>query len=92
MITRVILALGVLGLGWIATLAGVMYVTDAAPSAVVFFPPDDLLYTTPSDTSVLSRGVASLTLKSEAPGFTASLYRSGAWLVLPGGLSGCSPK
>ncbi|MCG6903283.1 MAG: hypothetical protein LJE68_11440 [Rhodobacter sp.] len=79
-------------LGWIAIMAVVMRFSDAAPAAVVFFPPEGFVASLPEDTTILSYTRYTLTLQSEqTTGFGAILYRSGAWLVLPAGLIGCLP-
>ena len=79
-----------LAAGWIGLLAGVMALTDAAPAAVVVLPSRAFMAALPAGTAVLSQTGLTVTLASPAPGLTPALYRAGAWLVLPGGLSGCS--
>lgn len=77
--------------GWIAVMTGVMYVSDAAPAAVVMFPSEDFLSRLPADFSVLSRGAVTITLSTEIPDAGPRLYEAGALLVLPAGLTGCLP-
>lgn len=91
MIRRLLLALPILLLGWIATLALVMRLGGEAPAAFVPFPPQGLLSALPGDVAVTGRSPVSLTLRSEAPDLTARLYAAGAWLVLPAGLEACIP-
>ncbi|MCB1388158.1 MAG: hypothetical protein KDK12_03255 [Rhodobacteraceae bacterium] len=90
MIRRLLIALPLLLLGWIATLALVMRLGGDAPAAFVPFPPADLLAALP-DVAVTGRSPVSLTLRSEAPDLPARLYAAGAWLVLPAGLEACIP-
>ncbi|GAB1378751.1 hypothetical protein [Pararhodobacter aggregans] len=91
MIRRLLLALPILLLGWIATLALVMRLGGEAPAAFVPFPPQGLLSALPGDVAVTGRSPVSLTLRSEAPDLTDRLYAAGAWLVLPAGLEACIP-
>ncbi|PTX00690.1 hypothetical protein [Pararhodobacter aggregans] len=91
MIRRLLLALPILFLGWIATLALVMRLGGEAPAAFVPFPPASLLAALPGDVAVTGRSPVSLTLRSEGPDLTARLYAAGAWLVLPAGLEACIP-
>jgi len=72
-------------------MAVVMLVSDAAPAAVVLFPSSDFLSNVPEGTAVISRSAISLTVKGEAAGFGPALYKAGAVLVLPAGLTGCLP-
>lgn len=69
----------------------VMLFSDAAPAAVVFWPGPDFLAKTPAGTAVLSASRVSVTLSNDMPGFAQALYRAGALLVLPAGLTGCLP-
>lgn len=91
MIRRLLLALPVLLLGWIAILAIVLRAGGPAPAILVPFPPRDLLETLAADVSVTGASPVSLTLRSEAPDLAARLYAAGAWLVLPAGLEACIP-
>ncbi len=88
---RLALALAILLVGWLGTLALVMRLGGEAPAAFVPFPPPDLLAALPAEVAVIGRSPVSLTLRSEAPGLTARLYAAGAWLVLPAGLEACIP-
>jgi hypothetical protein len=90
MIRRLALALPAVLAGWIAVMAAVMLVSDAAPAAVVLFPARDILAREP-DAAVLARGRFWIVLQSGRPGFGRSLYAAGALLVLPAGLTGCLP-
>jgi hypothetical protein len=76
--------------GWLATLAAVMLLSDAAPAALVLVPSADFVSALPADVAILSRGPFWITLTAEED-LAARLYASGAWLVLPSGLSGCAP-
>lgn len=92
MIRRLLLALPLLLVGWIGTLALVMRLGGDAPAAFVPFPPAGLIAALPEDVAVTGRSPVSLTLQSEAPDLAAKLYTAGAWLVLPAGLEACIPS
>ena len=77
--------------GWLALLAGVMLTSDAAPAALVFGPPGVVVAHLDEDVAILAMGHATLTVQSDAPGLARNLYRAGAWLVLPAGLTGWLP-
>ena len=89
-IRRIALAVPLVLLGWIAVMALVMRFSDAAPAAVVVFPTAALMQALPDDTAILGMSPVALTVNN-APGTAAALYQSGAWLVLPAGLTGCLP-
>lgn len=89
--SRVALTVLLLFVGWIAIMAVVMRVSDAAPAAVVLLPPADFVSRLPEDAAILAATPVSLTLKSGGADFAARLYAAGAWLVLPAGLTGCLP-
>lgn len=75
-----------LGLGWLAVMAGGMFIPGAAPSALIIGPPHDLL------TRLPEAGLVHATrFTATVKGVTAAeIYRSGAgWLVLPAGLPLC---
>ncbi|QXT38935.1 hypothetical protein [Gymnodinialimonas ceratoperidinii] len=91
-IKRLLIALPLLLIGWIATLAIVMALGGTAPAAFVPFPPRDLAENLPRDITITGRSALSLTLRSEAENLPARLYHSGAWLVLPAGLEACIPN
>lgn len=76
---------------WVAVMAAVMYLSDAAPAAVVILPDAGFVKRLPDGIAILSATDVSLTLKSDVPGFGAALYALGAKLVLPAGLTGCLP-
>jgi hypothetical protein len=88
---HLLLALPLVGLGWIGTLAGVMWITGQAPAALVILPPASLLSHLPPGTAVVSIGPWSVTLRG-GDDLVAALYRAGAGLVLPAGLTGCLPQ
>ena len=79
-------------MGWIGVLTVVAFVSDEAPAYVVLFPSQILVENISESSSILAASVASVTLTSDEAGFARSLYRNGAWLVLPAGLAGCSPQ
>ncbi len=87
---RIALALPVVLIAWLAIMVGVMRFSDAAPAAVVLFPRQSLLATLPDDTGILGLNRLALTVANR-PGMARDLYESGAWLVLPAGLTGCLP-
>ncbi len=76
-------------LGWLGLSAGVLYTTDAAPGAIVLFPSETFMQNLPPQAAITAGGPLSVTFASTQPGLTAALYQSGAWLVLPAGLTGC---
>ena len=90
-IKRLLIALPIVGLGWIGILAGVMWVTGEAPAALVILPPAGLMEDLPAGTAVVSVGPYSVTLRG-GDNLVAALYRAGAKLVLPAGLTGCLPQ
>lgn len=85
-----LVALPLVVLGWLLTLALVMRLAGA-PAALVLLPPDGLMAALPKGVSVLSSGPVSLTLRGDAD-LVATLYALGAPLVLPAGLTGCLPQ
>lgn len=91
-IKRLLLALPLVFLGWIATLAIVMRAGGEAPAAFIPFPPAALIENLPADVAITGRSHISLTLRSDAEDLPARLYQSGAWLVLPAGLEACIPN
>lgn len=91
-IKRLLLALPILLIGWIATLAIVMRAGGEAPAAFVPFPSAALMENLPQDIAITGRSPISLTLRSEVADLPARLYQSGAWLVLPAGLEACIPN
>lgn len=78
--------------GWIGILAGVTLLKDDAPAALVMFPTQDFLADMPSGVAILDATSISVTLASDDQDLALQLYRQGARLVLPAGLSGCSPS
>lgn len=73
---------------WVALLASVMALTDAAPGAMVLFPSRTLLTHLPDEAVIIDAGQFTVTLRT-TPGLTQDLYAAGAMLVLPAGLTGC---
>lgn len=84
----ILLALPIILIVWIALLAGVMRASGQAPAALVILPPSGLLASLPDGVSITSIGRFSITLKGDV-GLVAALYKAGAPLVLPAGLTGC---
>ena len=76
---------------WLLVLTLVMRFSDAAPGAVVLFPPDGFLAGLPTDVSVVAANGFSVTLVSDSPDMARRLYAAGAPWVLPAGLPGCLP-
>ena len=91
MITKIILTGFAVVIGWIVVLAGVMFMSDAAPAALVMFPDATFLNDLPDGVAILSQNAVSVTLTSEMTGFGVALYHAGAFVVLPAGLLGCAP-
>ncbi len=87
---RWLIALPLVALGWIGTLALVMRLGGDAPAALVMFPPEGMLRGLPADVSVVTSGPVSVTLRGGTD-LVATLYALGAPLVLPAGLTGCLP-
>lgn len=91
-IRRFVMAIPILLICWIGTLAVVMRLGGDAPAAFVPFPPATLMAALPPNVAVTGRSPISLTLRSDAPDLTSRLYAAGAWLVLPAGLEACIPN
>lgn len=82
-----LMALPLVGLGWLVVLAVVMRLAGA-PAAMVLLPPEGLISALPDGVAVVSAGPVSVTLRGDAD-LVATLYGLGAPLVLPAGLTGC---
>lgn len=78
-------------LGWFSLQVFVMYFTDAAPGAVVLFPPTGFVSRLPDGVAVVGGGSNWIAIKSDEPELGKNLYGAGAWVVLPAGLPGCLP-
>ncbi len=89
--SRILLALPIVAMAWIAILTGVMRLSGDAPDALVLWPPKALMAHLPADVSITSVGPYSVTFRG-GPGLVAWLYASGAGLVFPAGLQGCLPQ
>ena len=74
---------------WITIMALVMRLSNAAPAALVLFPPKGFVKELPNGFAVLGYSNIALTIASDSKDLAAKLYDSGAWLVLPAGLKGC---
>jgi hypothetical protein len=88
---RWLVALPLVGAGWIGVLALVMRLGGEAPAALVMFPPEGFVGGLPKGVAVVSRGPVSVTVRGGAD-LVATLYALGAPLVLPAGLTGCLPQ
>ena len=88
---RVALALPVILVAWLGTLAAVALSTDAAPGYVALFPAPGLAEDLPEGAAILALMPVSITLRNPGEGFARELYARGARLVLPAGLPGCLP-
>ncbi len=92
MIRRLLFALPILLVVWLAILAVVLRLGGAAPAVFVPFPPEDLMASLDQDISLIGASPISLTLQSESSNLVARVYAAGAWLVLPAGLESCIPN
>lgn len=90
-VQRWLVALPLVALGWIGTLALVMRLGGAAPAALVILPGEGFIAALPAGVAVVSSGPVSVTLRG-GDDLVATLYRLGATLVLPAGLTGCLPQ
>ena len=77
-------------IAWLSIMAGVMFFSDAAPAAVVIFPSERVMAEL-GGISILAANKMSVTVLSSEKRFARRLYQSGAWLVLPAGLTACLP-
>lgn len=91
MLRRLILALPVLFVGWIATLAIVLRLGGEAPGVFVPFPPAGLISALPEGVAITGSSPISLTLQADSASLVTDVYAAGAWLVLPAGLEACIP-
>lgn len=81
--------ISVIAAAWLALSASVMWATDAAPGALVFFPSNQLMSNLPDETAITGGSSIMVTFSSSEPHLTRKLYAAGAWLVLPASLTGC---
>jgi hypothetical protein len=79
----------ILALAWVIVAALVMLFTNSAPGALVMFPSQRFIHNLPADAAITAGNAFSVTLSGTEPDLARRLYRSGAWLVLPAGLTGC---
>ena len=93
-IRRLLIAIPIVLIGWIATLAIVMRAGGEAPAAFVPFPTTAMIAALPQDIAITASPPISLTLRSDDGDgdLPARLYQAGAWLVLPAGLEACIPN
>ena len=89
-IKRTLFGLALVFVGWIAVMATVMRLSDAAPAAVVLFPSPTLMANLPVNTSILTLTRTGLTVQNK-PDTARALYAAGAWVFLPAGRTGCLP-
>jgi hypothetical protein len=75
---------------WLSVMTGAMFFSDAAPAAVVIFPSERVMAEL-GGVSILAANNVSITVQSSEKRFARRLYQSGAFLVLPAGLTGCLP-
>lgn len=85
---RVLIALPIVAVAWIAILTAIMRLTG---EALVLFPPPGLIAALPPGAAITSVGRFSITLKG-GNGLVSALYAAGAPLVLPAGLTACFPR
>lgn len=85
------LALLAVATGWLATLSGVMVLSDAAPGAIVLLPAAGTVDRLPPGAALVASGRFWIGVRSDEPGLGRALYRAGGTLVLPAGLPGCLP-
>ncbi len=90
-IKQILVAVPLLGLGWLGVLLAVSLVTDAAPAYIVLMPSAEFVDQLDPDMSILAVGPISITLAADSPRVAARLYGAGARVVLPAGLPGCLP-
>ncbi|AZV78006.1 hypothetical protein EBB79_08935 [Parasedimentitalea marina] len=90
-IKQILLAVPLLGLGWLCILLAVSLMTDAAPAYIVLLPSAEFVGQLDPDMSILAVGPISITLAADSPRVAARLYSAGARVVLPAGLPGCLP-
>ncbi len=79
-------------LAWVGVLAGVSLASDAAPAQVVILPQPAFFSQLQPGIALVGRSGMTATFASTSPGLARRLYASGAWLVLPGKLRGCTPN
>ena len=89
-INRILLALPLVFVGWIAVMAVVMRFSDTAPAAVVPWPTSAFLKSLPPQAAIIDVNGLAVTFANR-PDLARDLYAAGAWLVLPAGLTGCLP-
>lgn len=89
-INRILLALPLVFVGWIAVMAIVLRFSDAAPAAVVPWPTSGFLKNLPQRAAIIDVNGLAVTFANR-PDLARELYDAGAWLVLPAGLTGCLP-
>lgn len=84
-----ILSSGAVCAGWISLQLGVMYFTNAAPGALALYPTAGFISDVPADAAIADIGDHWISVVSAEPDLAKRLYASGAWMVLPAGLSRC---
>ncbi|MEM9332608.1 MAG: hypothetical protein AAGA53_14865 [Pseudomonadota bacterium] len=74
---------------WFGTMIAMMLLFDVSKNALVIGNPSTVLSKLDGDARIVRINQNSLVLNSSKPGFTKSLYSSGALVVLPALNSGC---
>ena len=90
-IKRLALILPLLVASWLLVLTLVMRFSDAAPGAVVLFPPAGFVAAMPPDAAIVAASRLSVTIVGDSPDLARRLSAAGAPWVLPAGLPGCLP-
>jgi hypothetical protein len=77
-------------LGWFAVLSLPMLAGAEPPAILVLGPAPDLVSRLGPDVVILAETPVGLVLQSDRPGLAVQLWRAGARLLLPAGLTGCA--
>ena len=86
---RVLFVLVGIVVGWIGSMAGIMWLTEIAPASIVLVSDVRILASLPQEIKMVRSGKHTLVLTSEKSGYVNDLYSAGAWLVLPSLRNGC---
>ncbi|MEM7718124.1 MAG: hypothetical protein AAF222_02905 [Pseudomonadota bacterium] len=89
-INRILLALPLVIVGWIAVMVLVMRFSATAPAAVVIWPTKSFMHNLPTQAPIIDVNGLAVTFANR-PDLAKQLYSAGAWIVLPAGLTGCLP-
>jgi len=85
-------ALAIIATAWVATLTMPLALGVTPPAILVVLPREGLLAALGPGVRVLSDHPLGLILQSDDPRFAPALWRAGARVLLPAGLSGCAPE